>query len=282
MIFEFKSASWSIGDEPKIFGILNITPDSFSDGGEISSVEQALEKVRDMIRDGAHAIDIGGESTRPGAKPVHAQEEMNRIIPVIKSIRAHHDIIISVDTYKAQVADSALQAGAQIVNDITAGRDPEMAGVIRHHRAGWILMHMLGSPQDMQISPSYGQVVSDILTFLENKIKILTASGVALEQMALDPGIGFGKTVEHNLMLLAATAQFARQSRPVMIGTSRKTFLGKITGKDSPSMRLPGSLASILYAYQQGARFLRVHDVGETRDALLTLQKINEFSPDSV
>ncbi|MDK3161884.1 dihydropteroate synthase [Kamptonema cortianum] len=279
MRFQFKNGSWQIAEESKIFAILNVTPDSFFDGGKWFTPAEAVSSALQMLADGADAIDVGGESSRPGATPVSEQEEMDRVLPVIRGIRAASDCVISIDTYKPAVADAALQAGAQIVNDISAGRDPGMAGVIRQHGAGWILMHMRGTPQDMQIAPAYENVTHDVFTFLHGKTLHASRTGIPLEQLAIDPGIGFGKTPDHNLELLAQTAQFARElGLPVMVGTSRKSFLGKISGSDTPDDRLPGSLASILWAHAQGARFLRVHDVKATRLALTTWEAIRRFA----
>ncbi len=278
MIFEFKSGSWDISSGAKVFGILNVTPDSFYDGGEVSTVEEALRKAGKMIQAGADAIDIGGESTRPGSPGISLAEEMRRVIPVIQALHKEFDTVISIDTTKPEVAEAALKNGAQIVNDISAGTDPRMIDVISKYRAGWILMHMQGTPRDMQISPAYSDVTGEILSFLLDRASAALTAGISPRHLAIDPGIGFGKTLGHNLEILAHTAQFARTGYPVMIGTSRKSFLGMISGAKTPDTRLPGSLASALWAYHQGARFLRVHDVAETVDALKTWSRIGGIS----
>ncbi|MDZ4742397.1 MAG: dihydropteroate synthase [Verrucomicrobiota bacterium] len=280
MTFHFKNGTWPLLSEPRIFGILNVTPDSFFDGGQCSNLSDILENAEKMIMDGADAIDIGGASSRPGAPTVSLEEELIRVIPAVKAIRKEFNIVISVDTFKPEVADSALDCGAQIINDITAGRDGRMAEVVKKHGAGWILMHMQGTPQDMQESPFYHNVAREVLDFLIDKVDCARKTGIHPQCLAIDPGIGFGKNFEHNMALLSSTAQFAETGLPVMIGTSRKSFLGKIIDNASPEYRLPGSLASILWAYQSGAQFLRVHDVQETVDALKTWMKIADFPED--
>jgi dihydropteroate synthase len=248
-----------------VMGVLNVTPDSFSDGGQFFSVEAALERAGQMIREGADLLDIGGESTRPGAASVPAEEEIRRVIPVIKELTGRTTTPISIDTQKPEVARAALLAGASIVNDIAANRaDDAMGRVVAEFRAGYVAMHMQGTPQTMQQHPAYTDVAREVDGFFADRLARLEALGVRREQVALDPGIGFGKTLEHNLQLLAALPRFARHGRPVLLGVSRKSFLGKLTGAEIPADRLPGALACAALAVRDGVQILRVHDVRET------------------
>lgn len=250
---------------PLVMGVLNITPDSFSDGGQCFSIEAAIERAGQIIREGADMLDVGGESTRPNATPVSAEEEIRRVVPVIRQLAALVPTPISVDTQKPEVARAALLAGASIVNDIAASRpDAAMWRVVAEFRAGYVAMHMQGTPQTMQQNPSYTDVAREVDAFFAERIDRLEQTGVRLEQIALDPGIGFGKTLEHNLQLLAALPRFARHGRPVLLGVSRKSFLGQLTGADNPTGRLPGALACAALAVRDGVQILRVHDVRET------------------
>jgi dihydropteroate synthase len=252
-------------------GILNVTPDSFSDGGRFLDVARAVEHGRALQRQGAAIIDIGGESTRPGAEPVSPAEELRRVIPVILGLRAAGvTATLSIDTSKAAVAAAALDAGAEIVNDVTALRgDPEMAALIAERGARCVLMHMLGEPRTMQRDPRYGDVVADVAAFLGARLQVAAEAGIDPERIWLDPGIGFGKTLEHNLALLRRLGEFLALGRPLLVGTSRKTFLGTITGRDFTG-RAAATVAANVLAYERGARVFRVHDVASTRDALLT------------
>jgi dihydropteroate synthase len=267
------------GPRTLIMGILNVTPDSFSDGGKFLAVEKAVARGLQMVGEGADIIDIGGESTRPGAKPVQALEEIARTVPVIKKLREKTGALISIDTQKAEVARAALSAGADIINDISALADPGMAAVAAETGAGLVLMHMLGTPETMQNNPHYDDVVSNVWNFLEERMSFAIARGVAPEQIALDPGIGFGKTDEHNLALLKGIPQLAASGRPVLIGASRKSFIGRITG-GGPDDRLAGSLAIAGFAVLRGAHILRVHDVKESCDAarLVDTLRTNELA----
>jgi dihydropteroate synthase len=248
-----------------VMGVLNVTPDSFSDGGQFFSIEAALERAGQMIREGADLLDIGGESTRPGAASVPAEEEIRRVIPVIQQLAVRTTTPISIDTQKPEVARAALLAGASIVNDIAANRaDDAMGRVVAEFRAGYVAMHMQGTPQTMQQHPAYTDVAREVDGFFADRLARLEALGVRREQVALDPGIGFGKTLEHNLQLLAALPRFARHGRPVLLGVSRKSFLGKLTGAEIPADRLPGALACAALAVRDGVQILRVHDVRET------------------
>lgn len=259
------------GERPVIMGILNVTPDSFSDGGRYSGVEAAVRRGLEMAAEGADIIDIGGESTRPGAEPVPADQERFRVIPVVEALcrelKGAERPLLSVDTRKAEVAGLALEAGVHIVNDITAlGGDPAMPEVVRRHGAGAVLMHMRGEPTTMQADPEYQDVASDVGKWIRERVADLTRRGLALEALAVDPGIGFGKTAEHNLQLLARLGELAACGRPVVVGLSRKRFLGKVTGQ-SVEGRLAGSVAGLVYAFLRGAHILRVHDVGASVDA---------------
>jgi dihydropteroate synthase len=249
-------------------GVLNVTPDSFSDGGRFFSVEAALERAGQMIREGADLLDIGGESTRPGAAMVSVEEEIQRVVPVIQQLAARVKTPISVDTQKPEVARAALLAGASIVNDIAANRaDDTMWRVVAEFRAGYVAMHMQGTPQTMQQNPAYADVVREVDSFFAERLVRLEKVGVRREQVTLDPGIGFGKTLEHNLELLGALLRFAKHGRPLLLGVSRKSFLGKLTGAEGPAERLPAALACAALAVRDGVQILRVHDVRQTVQA---------------
>jgi dihydropteroate synthase len=253
-----------------IMGVVNVTPDSFSDGGRYLDAQAAIAHGLELEAEGAAILDVGGESTRPGADPVPEAEELRRVIPVIEGlIERGAGARISIDTSKARVAARALQAGATLVNDVTALRgDPDMAGVVAAGGADLCLMHMLGDPRTMQDDPHYDDVVSDIKAFLSERMAFAAHAGIAEERILLDPGIGFGKTVEHNLELLRRLAEFLELGRPVVIGTSRKTFLGRLTGRDAPDQRVAATVATNVLAYERGARVFRVHDVAPVHDAL--------------
>lgn len=256
------------GPRTLIMGILNVTPDSFSDGGLYRFVPDAVAHALDMEADGASIIDIGGESTRPGAAEVSPEEEMARVLPVIRELAQKTRCALSIDTTKALVARAALKAGCHIVNDISAGTaDPDMLSVVRQSGAGFILMHMQGTPRTMQQNPTYHSVVEEVCQWLAGRADACLAAGVAHEALALDPGIGFGKTVDHNLKLLAGLDRLAALGFPVVAGLSRKSFLGALTGA-GPSGRLSGGLAAMSFAIAHGAAVLRVHDVKESCDAV--------------
>lgn len=249
---------------PLIMGVLNVTPDSFSDGGKFFSPDAAIARGVEMAREGADILDIGGESSRPGAIPVSAEEEIRRVEPVVTALAQQTDCLLSVDTTKASVAEAALRAGAHIVNDITALRgDPAIAEVARAHGAGVVLMHMQGTPQTMQDSPHYTDVVREVRDFLAGRLNAAAAAGIEADRIAVDPGIGFGKTVEHNVALLAGLDSFLALGRPLLIGVSRKRFLGVLTGREVQD-RLAPSLAALAFALARGAHILRVHDVKES------------------
>ena len=247
-------------------GILNVTPDSFSDGGRFFDSRKAVERGLQMVEEGADIIDIGGESTRPGAQPVSAEEEIRRTIPIVTELKKQPRCLISIDTRHAETARAAVAAGADIINDISALADPEMVHVAAETGAGLVLMHMLGTPETMQNNPRYDDVVSRVWNFLEERMAFAIERGVAPEQIALDPGLGFGKTDEHNLALLNGIPVLAASGRPVLIGASRKSFIGRITGGGMDE-RLSGSLAVASFSILRGAHILRVHDVKESCDA---------------
>jgi dihydropteroate synthase len=253
---------------PKLMGVVNVTPDSFSDGGLYFDAGAAIAHGEELASAGAAILDVGGESTRPGAEEVGVEEELRRVVPVIEGL-AGLETEISIDTSKAAVAAGALDAGAAIVNDVTALRgDPEMAALCADRGATVVLMHMLGSPRTMQRDPVYGDVVDDVAAFLSERAEVALGAGVAEERIWLDPGIGFGKTVEHNMELLRRLPELAGLGRPLVIGTSRKSFIGRVDGSDS-SERLGGTIASSVLAAAAGAEVLRVHDVAELDQAMV-------------
>lgn len=255
-------------DRPlRIMGVLNVTPDSFSDGGEWFSFEDAVARGRALAADGAAILDVGGESTRPGAESVGEAEERRRVVPVIEALAGVARL--SVDTSKLAVARAAVDAGATYVNDVTAFQaDPGMAALVAERGCECCLMHMLGEPRTMQDAPRYDDVVSDVKAFLSQRAAFAVAEGVAEERIAVDPGIGFGKTLEHNLELLRRLDEIADLGFEVVIGTSRKSFLGRLTGRDDPHDRVAATLATTVLALERGATVFRVHDVAETADAL--------------
>ena len=260
-----------IGADPVLMGVINVTPDSFSDGGLYLDVDSAVDHGHALAGEGAAILDVGGESTRPGAGEVPEAEEIERVVPVVERLAQASGPDaprVSIDTRKARVAEQALQAGARIVNDVSAFRHaPEIAGMVASAGARCCLMHMLGEPRTMQQDPRYDDVVSDVKAFLEERLAFATGEGVPEDNVWLDPGIGFGKTLDHNLELLRRLDEIAGIGRPVVIGTSRKSFLGKITGR-AETERLPGTIATNVIAWERGARIFRVHDVAAVADGL--------------
>jgi len=251
----------------KLMGVVNVTPDSFSDGGLYLDPAAAVAHGRELAGAGAEILDVGGESTRPGAEPVAAEEELRRVVPVVEGLRGL-DCEVSVDTSKAPVAAAALDAGATIVNDVTAlCGDPEMASLCAERGATVVLMHMRGDPRTMQEDPRYGDVVAEVKAFLAERLEAARAAGVTTERVWLDPGIGFGKTAAHNMELLRRLGELRELGRPLVIGTSRKSFIGKVDGS-AAGERLGGTIASSVLAAAEGAEVLRVHDVAEVRQAL--------------
>jgi len=251
-----------------VVGILNVTPDSFSDGGRFNNVESAVQHALAMVSDGADIIDIGGESTRPGAEPLSLNEELDRVLPVIETIRESSDIPISIDTYKSEVAKAAIESGANLINDISGLRfDKTMASTAASLGAPVIAMHIKGTPRSMQNNPTYDDLIGEIKSSLAESVTIAAEAGVRRENIIVDPGIGFGKTFEHNFSILHHLSDFAELGQPILIGASRKRFLGSLSGAE-PDDRLQESVAAALIAASHGAHFIRVHDVKETVRAL--------------
>jgi dihydropteroate synthase len=262
--------------DPVLMGILNVTPDSFSDGGEFFGAGDAVARAVAMLDEGARIIDVGGESTRPGSDPVSPEEEARRVIPVVREILAERpDAVVSIDTYRSETAESALEAGARIVNDVTALRgDRRMGRVVAEARRPVILMHMLGEPKTMQRDPRYDDVVSEVRNFLAERAEHAVAEGVDPEKIILDPGIGFGKTLDHNLALLYHLDALVELGFPVLVGASRKSFIGKITGVEEARERVFGTVAANVVAYERGATLFRVHDVRANREALAVARSV--------
>ena len=268
------SAEWQIRTqrlplrEPLIMGILNVTPDSFSDGGLFQSGDQALRRAEEMVREGAHLLDVGGESTRPGAREVSAEEEIDRVIPIVQALRDRVGVPISIDTRKAAVAREAIAAGAEVVNDVSALGDPEMAAVVSSHAVGVVLMHMRGNPESMQRDPHYDDVVREVGDELKGAAQRAREAGIDRGRIVLDPGIGFAKTAAHNLELIARLAELCGLGYPIMLGVSRKAFIGRLLGNADPSERTIGTAAACVAGLLHGARIFRVHDVRVVREAL--------------
>jgi dihydropteroate synthase len=259
---------------PLIMGIVNSTPDSFSDGGQFFAVDRAVAHALHLVEDGADIIDIGGESTRPGSDPISIEEELNRVLPVVEGLRNCSPVFISIDTSKAEVARRAIEAGAQIINDVTALRaDAAMIDVVRSSDVGIIIMHMLGTPKTMQQDPRYQNVSQEVRAFLAERLAALEVAGVERQRIAIDPGIGFGKLFEHNLTLVRDIGCFRDLQRPICVGASRKGFIGDITARPR-HRRAAGTAAVSLAAYQGGAHIMRVHDVAETRDVIAVTRAI--------
>jgi dihydropteroate synthase len=256
----------------EVMGVVNVTPDSFSDGGLCFDTDAAIAHGIALRDDGAAVLDVGGESTRPGASPVAAEEEAARVVPVVRALASGSSVPVSIDTSKASVAARALEAGATIVNDVSAGRnDPDMLRVVADAGAGYVAMHMQGEPRTMQRDPQYDDVLSEVGVFLRERLDTALDAGVAPESLMADPGIGFGKTAMHNLVLLAGVATLAeRVGAPILIGASRKGFIGRLLGVDDPADRDDGTLATVVWALDHGAAMVRVHDVrGAGRAAAL-------------
>lgn len=262
--------------QTQIMGILNVTPDSFSDGGDFTQTDAALNHAKAMVHAGATILDIGGESTRPGADFVPPEREIARTAPVIAALRAQMPAVISIDTRKGPVAQAALNAGANLVNDVAAlGFDASLAKTAAQAAVPVCLMHAQGDPKTMQAAPSYDNVVLDVFDFLQERIDVAVAAGISRDQIIVDPGIGFGKSMAHNLSLLSHLSVFHSLGCPLLLGASRKRFIGTLTKAEQAKARMPGSVAIALMAAQQGAQILRVHDVGETKAALTMAAAIN-------
>lgn len=262
---------------PLVMGILNITPDSFSDGGQFAGRVAAIAHAREMIASGADLIDVGGESTRPGAQRVTAPEQIDRIAPVIEAIRRDSDVAISVDTTLSPVAEAALEVGADILNDISAGReDPAMLALAGHRGKPIILMHMQGEPGTMQANPQYTDVTAEVMDHLEERAAAALVAGSLRERIILDPGIGFGKDLEHNLQLLRELPRLKALGFTLLVGVSRKRFIGAITGVEKPSDRVVGSIAAGEWAILNGADILRVHDVHQTKEMVSVISALTQ------
>lgn len=258
----------ALGQRTVLMGIINVTPDSFYDGGRRVDADRAIADGLGLIEAGADIIDIGGESTRPGARPVSAEEELERVLPVIRGLRHVAKVPISIDTYKSRVAREALDEGADIVNDVSALRfDDEMAALAAAERVPVVLMHMLGTPRTMQTEPRYDNVLREVIDFLAERIQFAARAGIERQNIIVDPGIGFGKTLDHNLALLRGLPAFAALGQPLLVGASRKAFIGRILGTEADE-RLEGSLAAAVAAVMGGAEIVRVHDVKETQRAI--------------
>jgi dihydropteroate synthase len=275
MIWRTPSRTFALAERALIMGIVNVTPDSFSDGGLHAGTGEAVSHALQLISEGADIIDVGGESTRPGAEPVSAEEEMARVLPVIRQLRTLTDAAISVDTMKASVAEAAMEAGADIINDVSGLHfDQDMAAAAARTRAGLVIMHMQGTPRTMQIRPGYGDVLAEVATALRESMELARSAGVAAESIVLDPGIGFGKRLEDNLAILRSPGSFAVEGRPVLLGASRKSFLGQLTGAADPAGRDWPTVALTCLAREMGVRIFRVHAVRANAEALRMTEAI--------
>lgn len=276
MLWHLRDRTLHIGPRPLVMGIVNVTPDSFSDGGTFLDPAAAVEHALRLVSDGTDILDIGGESTRPGAEPVTLDDELRRVVPVVAELAKRAGVPISVDTMKAEVARACLDAGAAIINDVSGFRDAAMIAVAKEFRAGVVVMHMCGEPATMQQNPRYTDVVAEVTDYLQERLRVLGESGIPPEAVCLDPGIGFGKSLDHNLALLANLNAVASLNRPVCLGVSRKGFIGKLCGREM-SGRDAGSLAVACFAAARGtAHVLRVHDVAGARDAAVLLESIDQ------
>jgi dihydropteroate synthase len=283
---DFGADSWSLGERtidlrrrPFLMGILNVTPDSFYDGGEYDVPAAAIARAQALVAEGADCLDIGAESTRPGAEDVAPAVQIRRLSPVVRALR-HLDVPLSIDTRSASVADATLELGARIVNDVSALSDPGMAKIAAEHGASLVLMHALGAPKTMQINPRYGDVVREVVAHLRERMNRAADAGVDPARIALDPGIGFGKRPADNLELIASARALRALGRPVLLGVSRKSFLGTVGGGESPADRLAASLAATVIAWQEGVRIFRTHDPAETRKALAAVIALEPFARD--
>lgn len=276
-IIESTKATLGNLNQVQVMGIVNVTPDSFSDGGQFSSFENALKQVELMVDNGVDIIDIGGESTRPGAVDVSEKDELNRVIPLLKAIKSRFDVAVSIDTSKARVMAEAIVHGADIINDVRALQNDGCLDVIAQSDVHVCLMHMQGMPRTMQASPHYENVIDDILSFFEKRIKRCESKGILKDRLILDPGFGFGKTLEHNYQMLAKFAQFKKLNLPLLAGISRKSMLGNLLKRDV-EQRLAGSLTAAIVAVQHGASIIRVHDVPQTVDAIKILKTVAQHS----
>jgi dihydropteroate synthase len=274
IVWRVGETSLVCGARTLLMGVLNVTPDSFSDGGEFFGERAAVDRGMALADEGADIVDVGGESTRPGSDPVAVDEELRRVVPVIERLASHVAVPISIDTRRADVARAALAAGATIVNDVTAGRDPKMFDVVREWRAGFIAMHMRGEPKTMQQAPQYDDVVAEVTEFLRERVEAAGLAGIATDRVAVDPGIGFGKDLDHNLGLLRRIDAVAALGLPVVVGPSRKRFIGTLLGGAPEHERVEGTIGAAAWLAAQGAHVLRVHDVLEVGRALRVVDAI--------
>ncbi len=263
-----------------VMGVLNVTPDSFSDGGQFFDTEKAVEHALKMAADGAAIIDVGGESTRPGSEQVSTEQQIERVVPIVKALCRKINVPISIDTYNIEVARAALEAGAAMINDITALSDERMAELAAGHEVPVVLMHMQGTPATMQTEPKYNDVVGEVLEFLSSRAKRAEWFGIPKERIFIDPGIGFGKTLEHNLLLLRNIDKFVATGYRVLVGTSRKSFIGKITDRKNPGQRIFGTAATVALCAAAGVSIVRVHDVAEMVDVVKVTNAIVKLSVD--
>jgi dihydropteroate synthase len=262
------------GERTLVMGVLNVTPDSFSDGGRFFGERAAVDRGIEMVDEGADIVDVGGESTRPGSDPVSVDEEIRRVVSVTERLASHVAVPVSIDTRRAEVARLALGAGATIVNDVTAGRDPGMFDVVRDARAGYVAMHMRGEPKTMQRAPEYADVVGEVVEFLRERVEAAGLAGIATDRIAVDPGIGFGKELEHNLSLLRHIDALVALGRPVVVGPSRKRFIGTLLGGAPEDERLEGTIGAAAWLAARGAHVVRVHDVLQVGRALRVVDAI--------
>jgi len=281
-VFRFREQEYDLSQRTLIMGVLNVTPDSFSDGGRFFEWAKAVEQGRQMAAEGADILDVGGESTRPGSNPIPEEEEVRRVVPVIEELKDKIAIPISIDTRKARVAERALEAGAQMVNDVSALRfDEDMAGTVARWKAPLVLMHMRGQPETMQVDTQYQNLIGEILGFFEERMAYALSRGVPREAIILDPGIGFGKSLEdkHNLILLKQLRRFRALGQPLMVGTSRKAFIGRILNLP-PEEREEGTMATVAVAIQNGANIVRVHEVKRVRRVVQVVDAILHSTPE--
>jgi dihydropteroate synthase len=265
LVWRCREREIACGGRTLVMGIVNVTPDSFSDGGSFLDTASAVDQGARLAEEGADVLDVGGESTRPGAAQVPVDDELERVVPVVEQLVKQVDVPVGVDTRKAEVARRALDVGAAIVNDVTAGSDADMFGVVRETGAGLVLMHMRGDPQTMQDDPRYDDVVTEVRDYLASRIGSAVAAGVPRAQLCVDPGIGFGKNLDHNLAILRAIASFRELRTPVLVGASRKRFIGQLTGVDDPADRIEGTAGAVAWCAAQGVDVVRVHDVLQMR-----------------
>lgn len=275
LVWRIRDTDHDLSRRGMIMGIVNVTPDSFSDGGRFLDTGRAVEHALRLVEEGADILDIGGESTRPGAEPVYEDEELRRVLPVIRALRSATRTLISIDTMKASVARAALEAGADIINDVTGLRgDPAMSRVAAGCNAGLVIMHMIGTPQTMQFQPHYEDVVAEVRTYFDERLQLLTRLGIAPERVALDPGFGFGKTLEHNRTLLRALPRLAESGRPLLVGVSRKSMIARLLEDDRLESRDWPTVALTAHMREHGARLFRVHDVKPNAHALRMTEAI--------